>query len=64
MSELLSLTERLVAQVSLTPNDAGCQNILLEYLKPLGFETEWIYDGEDDLRVTNSWSIRKSILPN
>jgi len=60
MSELLSLTERLISQVSLTPKDEGCQDILLEHLSPLGFQSEWIHDGEGDLRVTNLWTHRKT----
>ena len=60
MSELLSLTERLISKVSLTPKDSGCQDLLLEYLSPLGFQSQWVYDGEGDLRVTNLWTVRKS----
>jgi len=63
MSNLLALTERLLSQVSLTPNDADCQKILMEELAPLGFKEEWIYDGEGAELVTNLWAIKKSSNP-
>ncbi len=64
MSPLLALTERLLTQVSLTPNDADCQKILMQSLAPLGFKDEWIYDGEGENLVTNLWAVNKSSKQN
>ncbi|MCK5903525.1 MAG: succinyl-diaminopimelate desuccinylase [Cocleimonas sp.] len=40
MSDTLALTKALVSRHSLTPEDQGCQQLLIDYLSPLGFETE------------------------
>lgn len=45
MSRTLELTRELVARPSITPNDAGCQQLIAERLVPLGFEVEWFYCG-------------------
>jgi len=37
MSRTLQLTEQLIARSSVTPDDAGCQALLIERLAPLGF---------------------------
>lgn len=54
----LSLAEKLIACRSVTPNDANCQQILIEYLQPLGFECETLHSAD----VTNLWAIRRSSL--
>ena len=38
MSQALELTQQLIACPSLTPDDAGCQEILIARLKAVGFE--------------------------
>ncbi len=58
MSRTLQLTEQLVARPSVTPDDAGCQALLVERLKPLGFACEFIVSGPADFRVTNLWAKR------
>jgi succinyl-diaminopimelate desuccinylase len=45
----LELAMALIARPSITPDDAGCQRLIVERLLPLGFEAEWFYCGE----VTN-----------
>ena len=45
MSRTLDLTRELVARPSITPNDAGCQQLIAERLIPLGFDVEWHYCG-------------------
>ncbi|MDG4812852.1 succinyl-diaminopimelate desuccinylase [Hydrogenovibrio sp. 3SP14C1] len=40
MSETLQLAQKLIQTESVTPNDNGCQTIIADYLKPLGFEIE------------------------
>ncbi len=40
MSETLKLTEALIRRVSVTPDDAGCQDLLADRLSPLDFKAE------------------------
>ena len=54
-SPTLQLTETLIAQRSVTPVDAHCQQLLIDRLQPLGFECETIQSNE----VTNLWAIRR-----
>jgi len=58
MSRTLHLTEQLIARPSVTPDDAGCQALLIERLAPLGFQCETIISGPDSFRVTNLWAKR------
>jgi succinyl-diaminopimelate desuccinylase len=58
MSRTLYLTEQLISRASLTPDDAGCQDILAARLAPLGFVCETIVSGPDHFRVTNLWAKR------
>ena len=58
MSRTLQLTEQLIARPSVTPDDAGCQQLLAQRLKPLGFACETIVSGPADFRVTNLWAKR------
>jgi len=58
MSATLRLLESLIARPSLTPDDAGCQALLIERLEPLGFRCETIQSGPADFRVTNLWALR------
>ena len=36
----LELTKKLVSAQSISPADEGCQTLIAEYLKQLGFEVE------------------------
>ena len=56
MSATLHLTEQLISRASVTPEDAGCQALLMARLQPLGFVCETIVSGPDDFRVTNLWA--------
>lgn len=58
MSKALYLTEQLIAQRSVTPEDGQCQAILQARLEPLGFHCETIASGPADFRVTNLWAKR------
>ena len=40
MSHTLDLTKNLINRKSVTPEDAGCQEMMANILKPLGFEIE------------------------
>nr|WP_253447570.1 succinyl-diaminopimelate desuccinylase [Natronospira proteinivora] len=48
------LAMHLIRQVSITPADAGCQQIIAEYLETLGFDCEHLRYGE----VDNLWAVR------
>lgn len=48
----LELTADLIARASVTPNDAGCQTLLTQRLRPLGFRIERLRFGE----VENMWA--------
>lgn len=58
MSRVLHLTEQLIAQRSVTPEDGQCQPILQARLAPLGFACETIESGPADFRVKNLWAKR------
>jgi succinyl-diaminopimelate desuccinylase len=59
MSKTLALTEELIALSSVTPEDKGCQQRLIELLAPLGFECETIQSGN----VTNLWARKGQAQP-
>lgn len=59
MSKTLVLTEELIALSSVTPDDKGCQQRLIELLSPLGFQCEPIQSGN----VTNLWARKGSAQP-
>ncbi|MGI4777432.1 MAG: succinyl-diaminopimelate desuccinylase [Janthinobacterium lividum] len=60
MSRTLQLAELLLSRPSVTPDDAGCQQLLGERLAPLGFTLETIESGPAEFRVTNLWAVRKA----
>lgn len=59
MSETLQLAKALIARRSLTPDDAGCQDILIERLQKLGFHIERMRFGN----VDNLWARRGTSNP-
>ena len=60
MSATLELTEQLIARPSVTPDDAGCLDILGERLKAFDFKSERLNFGPDNFRVSNLWAIKRS----
>ena len=52
MSEVLDLTCELIRRRSLTPNDAGCQELIAQRLRRAGFRCEHLRFGE----VDNLWA--------
>ncbi len=54
MTETLRLAKALIARRSLTPDDAGCQEILIERLEKMGFIVERMRFGS----VDNFWARR------
>jgi succinyl-diaminopimelate desuccinylase len=63
MTSTLRLTEQLISLPSVTPDDAGCQAILIARLAALGFECETIVSGPEHFRVTNLWAKFKGFSP-
>jgi len=55
----LELATQLISRRSVTPDDAGCLDILMNLLKPLGFECEKISMGG----VDNLWARRGTTSP-
>lgn len=52
MTETIQLAQSLIQIESVTPNDNGCQNLIEDYLAPLGFDIEPMHFDE----VTNLWA--------
>ena len=57
--DTLALAKQLIARRSVTPDDAGCLDILADLLKPLGFQCEKISVGG----VDNLWARRGTASP-
>ncbi len=55
----LALTEQLICQNSVTPADGGCQDLIAQRLKAIGFECETMMSGPDHFRVTNLWAVKR-----
>lgn len=58
-NELLSLTKTLITRPSITPEDASCQQIIADFLTPLGFKIEHLAFGD----VKNLWARRGTEQP-
>ena len=58
MSRTLHLAEQLISLPSITPEDAGCLDLLAGRLAPLGFVCERLDSGPADFRVSNLWAKR------
>ncbi|WP_138515385.1 succinyl-diaminopimelate desuccinylase [Rhodoferax bucti] len=62
MTATLQLTEQLISMASVTPLDGGCQALIADRLRPLGFVCETIESGPADFRVTNLWA-KRAVAP-
>ncbi|WP_066965396.1 succinyl-diaminopimelate desuccinylase [Microbulbifer sp. Q7] len=54
MTPTIKLTFDLISKRSVTPEDAGCMELMLERLEKIGFKTERLRFGDTD----NFWSVR------
>ena len=54
-SATLKLTADLISRASVTPDDKGCQQLLIDHLEPIGFKTEKMPFGKGDDKVDNIW---------
>ncbi len=59
-SKTLALTMQLIARPSVTPNDAGCQQIIRQELTKLGFQFRDIHFGD----TQNLWASRGTGAPH
>ncbi len=55
----LELAQTLISRPSVTPDDAGCCQIIADHLTPLGFEIEYF----NEQGVTNLWARRGEQTP-
>src|SRR5690606_30261553 len=58
-ADVLSLARALIARPSVTPDDAGCQDLIAARLRPLDFVCEALSSGP----VTNLWARRGAAAP-
>ncbi len=58
-SRTLVLAEALIARRSVTPVDAGCQELIAARLTPLGFECTPLPSGPAEAPVSNLWALRR-----
>jgi succinyl-diaminopimelate desuccinylase len=56
MQDVIDLTRELIARASVTPDDAGCQDLLAQHLSAAGFRIEHLPFGE----VKNLWATHGS----
>ncbi len=59
MSDTLDLAKELISRTSVTPEDAGCQDLLMARLRALGFELETLNFGD----TRNFWARRGTQSP-
>lgn len=59
MTDTLNLTQDLIRRRSITPHDAGCMELIVKRLEPLGFKAEWLDFGE----TRNLWLRRGEAGP-
>ncbi len=59
MSSTLDFARNLIRQPSVTPDDAGCQDLIADALQPAGFKAEFLTYGE----VRNVWLRRGQVDP-
>jgi succinyl-diaminopimelate desuccinylase len=60
MSRTLQLAEELIRRPSVSPEDAGCLEIIAARLTALGFVCERMDSGPESFRVRNMWAIRRA----
>lgn len=59
MNETVALAEKLINVPSITPNDHGCQDLIIEELKPLGFKIVNLKSND----VSNLWAVHGNSGP-
>jgi succinyl-diaminopimelate desuccinylase len=59
MTATVRLAEALIARPSVTPEDQGCQTLMAERLRAIGFECTTLTFGPDNAPVTNLWAVKR-----
>jgi succinyl-diaminopimelate desuccinylase len=59
MNDTLTLTQELIRRHSVTPDDAGCMDLIAARLEPFGFKAEWLNFGD----TKNLWLRRGDAAP-
>jgi succinyl-diaminopimelate desuccinylase len=59
MTATVRLAEALIARPSVTPVDEGCQALMTERLRAIGFDCQTLVFGPPDAPVTNLWAIKR-----
>lgn len=63
MTPALRLAEQLIARPSVTPDDAGCQDLIAERLRAAGFECVSLPHGPEGAVVSNLWAVHRGARP-
>ena len=59
MTKTLDLAKKLIERSSVTPEDKGCQDLMINRIKPLGFDVEIMRFGD----VQNFYAKRGNTSP-
>jgi succinyl-diaminopimelate desuccinylase len=59
----LRLAQALIACPSVTPADAGCQDLIATRLRAVGFDCRRLVCGPAEAPVTNLWALRRGARP-
>ena len=59
----LELTKQLIAAQSVTPEDAGCQELMAQRLEAIGFKVEALNFSDEQGAVKNFWARRGTAKP-
>lgn len=51
-NKIIELAQALIQRASISPEDKGCQQLIADYLQPLGFKLEWLPFGD----TLNLWA--------
>lgn len=60
-SPALRLAQALIACPSVTPADAGCQDLIVARLRAVGFDCQRLVYGPAEAPVTNLWALRRGV---
>ena len=63
VNQTLHLLEALISRASVTPADGGCQTLIADRLRLLGFTCEPMPFGLDNARVSNLWAVHRGARP-
>jgi succinyl-diaminopimelate desuccinylase len=59
MTATVRLAEALIARPSVTPEDHGCQDLMAERLRAVGFACQTLVFGPESAPVVNLWAVKR-----